>query len=106
MNIGDSRLYFADQDLVQVTTDHSFVEELVKAGEIDRRPVSYTHLIINISHEALDRVFQYRVPFSLYEQIRVGQSVRVPFGAGNREQKGYVVRLSDRADYDLSLIHI
>ena len=35
MNIGDSRLYFADQDLVQVTTDHSFVEELVKAGEID-----------------------------------------------------------------------
>ena len=37
MNIGDSRLYFADQDLVQVTTDHSFVEELVKAGEIDRR---------------------------------------------------------------------
>ena len=37
MNIGDSRLYFADQDLVQVTTDHSFVEELVKAGEIERR---------------------------------------------------------------------
>lgn len=36
MNIGDSRLYFADQDLVQITTDHSFVEELVKAGELER----------------------------------------------------------------------
>ena len=60
----------------------------------------YADIIINISHEALDRVFQYRVPFSLYEQIRVGQSVRVPFGAGNREQRGYVVRLSDQAEYD------
>lgn len=60
----------------------------------------YADIIINISHEALDRVFQYRVPFSLCDQIRVGQSVRVPFGAGNREQRGYVVRLSDRADYD------
>ena len=60
----------------------------------------YADIIINISHEALDRVFQYRVPFSLYEQIRVGQSVRVPFGAGNREQRRYVVRLSDQAEYD------
>ena len=60
----------------------------------------YADIIINISHEALDRVFQYRVPFSLCEQIRVGQSVRVPFGAGNREQRGYVVRLSDQAEYD------
>lgn len=36
MNIGDSRLYYYDGSLRQVTMDHSLVEELVRAGELDR----------------------------------------------------------------------
>lgn len=36
MNVGDSRLYFYDGNLKQVTMDHSLVEELVRAGELDR----------------------------------------------------------------------
>lgn len=36
MNVGDSRLYFYDGSLKQVTMDHSLVEELVRAGELDR----------------------------------------------------------------------
>ena len=36
MNVGDSRLYYYDGALKQVTMDHSLVEELVRAGELDR----------------------------------------------------------------------
>ena len=64
----------------------------------------YADIIINISHEALDRVFGYKVPFSLVSEIRVGQQVVVPFGRSNKEQKGYVVRLSSDIDYDKSKV--
>ena len=64
----------------------------------------YADIIINISHEVLDRVFGYKVPFSLIHDIRVGQKVVVPFGRGNREQTGYVVGLSDSIDYDESKV--
>lgn len=42
MNIGDSRLYYAGKKLQQITTDHSYVEELVKAGAL-RRDQSRLH---------------------------------------------------------------
>lgn len=35
-NIGDSRLYIIGDDIKQITRDHSYVEELVNAGEINR----------------------------------------------------------------------
>ncbi len=35
-NVGDSRLYVIDEDICQITRDHSLVEEMVRAGEIDR----------------------------------------------------------------------
>lgn len=60
----------------------------------------YADIIIDISHEALDRVFSYKVPFSLREDIQVGQQVVVPFGRGNHERKGFVVGFSDKTDYD------
>lgn len=64
----------------------------------------YADIIINISHEALDRVFQYEVPVSLCEHIEIGMQVRIPFGRGNREQKGYVVRLCGKPSFDESRI--
>ncbi|PKM96042.1 MAG: serine/threonine-protein phosphatase [Firmicutes bacterium HGW-Firmicutes-1] len=35
-NIGDSRLYVTDNSLKQITIDHSYVEELIRVGEITR----------------------------------------------------------------------
>ena len=36
-NVGDSRLYPVDQDIKQITMDHSLVEELIRSGELERK---------------------------------------------------------------------
>ena len=36
-NVGDSRLYVVNDKIKQITTDHSLVEEMVRAGGIDRK---------------------------------------------------------------------
>ncbi len=35
-HVGDSRIYFIDEDIVQVSKDHTLVEKLVAAGEITK----------------------------------------------------------------------
>lgn len=66
--------------------------------------IRYADIIIDISHEALDKVFQYRVPLSLWEEVRPGSRVFVPFGRGNRETEGYVIAIRQEADYEESKI--
>ena len=61
----------------------------------------YASIIIDISHENVDRTFQYRIPEELRGKIQVGQQVRIPFGQGNRQRKGYVVDLTDQAQIDV-----
>lgn len=60
----------------------------------------YADVIIDISHEKLDRVFQYRIPEELLERLAIGMQVQVPFGGGNVLRTGYVVDITSRADYD------
>ena len=36
-NVGDSRLYTFKEELKQITVDHSLVEEMVRAGTLDRK---------------------------------------------------------------------
>jgi primosomal protein N' (replication factor Y) len=43
----------------------------------------YADVIIDISHEKVDRPFQYRIPSRLLGQIEVGVCVTVPFGKGD-----------------------
>ncbi len=64
----------------------------------------YANIIIDISHENVDRTFQYRIPESLEGKLRAGQQVYIPFGAGNTRRKGYVVELTDQAEFDVSRI--
>ena len=59
----------------------------------------YADVIIDIAHEKVDRVFQYRIPTELLGAVRPGVQVRVPFGNGNQERAGYVVDISEEADY-------
>ena len=35
-NVGDSRLYVIGEDIIQITRDHSLVEEMVTNGQLDR----------------------------------------------------------------------
>ena len=60
----------------------------------------YADVIIDISHEKVDRTFQYKIPEALRETVLVGTSVMVPFGRGNRLSAGYVVEITDQAEFD------
>lgn len=60
----------------------------------------YADVIIDISHEKVDRTFQYKIPEALRETVLVGISVMVPFGRGNRLTAGYVVEITDQAEFD------
>ena len=40
-NVGDSRLYIINDDIVQITKDHSYVEELVSQGMLERDSLEY-----------------------------------------------------------------
>ncbi|QUI22920.1 primosomal protein N' [Vallitalea pronyensis] len=64
----------------------------------------YVDIIVDISHSSLDRIFQYRIPKSLMDEIQVGMVVNIPFGKGNKQIKGYVIGLSDTTDYDVTKI--
>lgn len=59
----------------------------------------YANIIVDITHEKLDRSFQYRIPERLRETLAVGMVVLVPFGKGSRQIKGYVIQITDRAEY-------
>lgn len=60
----------------------------------------YADIIIDITHEKLDRIFQYKVPGELEGTLKIGTEVVVPFGRGNRETRGYIVGFSSQTDYD------
>ena len=60
----------------------------------------YARIIIDISHEKVDRPFCYIVPEELRERIQVGNMVIIPFGQGNSRRKGYVIELMELPDFD------
>lgn len=59
----------------------------------------YADVIIDISHEKLDKTFLYRVPETMERDICEGMVVQVPFGKSNRLRTGYVIGLSDTAEF-------
>lgn len=59
----------------------------------------YADIIVDITHEKLDRTFQYRIPKRLEEQVQVGSQVQIPFGNGNRQISGYVIAIGQEARY-------
>lgn len=51
-NVGDSRLYLVNNEIQQITRDHSLVEEMISLGEIDRNSAR-THEKKNIITRAV-----------------------------------------------------
>ena len=58
----------------------------------------YAGVIVDISHEKLDKIFQYSVPEDIASVISIGNKVNIPFGAGHRT--GDVVNLSNTPEID------
>lgn len=59
----------------------------------------YADVIVDITHEKLDKVFQYRISDTLKDRLCIGSEVIVPFGKGDRKIRGYVVGFSEKPDY-------
>lgn len=64
----------------------------------------YADIIVDISHEKVDKDFQYRIPDSLREVVEIGTCVQVPFGKSNKLIKGYVIGMGDECKFDRSKI--
>lgn len=60
---------------------------------------NYANIIVDISHEKVDRPFQYRIPDSFAGQIQPGMKVQIPFGRSNKLIDGYVMELTDKPEY-------
>ena len=60
----------------------------------------YARIIVDITHEKLDRVFEYRVPDTLKDVLSIGMEVFLPFGRADKETKGYIVGFSETCEYD------
>ena len=59
----------------------------------------FANVVIDISHEKVDRLFGYIIPEELRDILQVGDCVEVPFGKGDMPKKAYVIEITDRTDY-------
>lgn len=56
----------------------------------------YADVIVDITHDKLDKSYQYRIPDSEEgRRIGPGSEVLIPFGNGNRQIHGFVIGVSD-----------
>lgn len=62
----------------------------------------FADVIVDISHEKLDRPFEYIIPKELEGKVHPGSPVIIPFGKGNRKIKGWVLAVKDDAAFDIS----
>lgn len=61
-NVGDSRLYLVNDEIRQVTKDHSYVEEMVRRGELDKEAAKH-HPNKNIITRAVGVVKEIEIDF-------------------------------------------
>ncbi len=62
----------------------------------------YAKIIVDITNEALDRAYTYRIPEGM--KVNAGDRVSIPFGVSNAKKTGYVIGLTDTVDYDPSRV--
>lgn len=64
----------------------------------------YADVIVDISHENIDKTYQYRIPKELETSVGYGTPVRIPFGRGSRSIKGYIVGFSEKPSISVERI--
>ena len=62
--------------------------------------MKYASVIVNISHGNLDKIYEYAIPEEWESCVQIGTQVLIPFGAGNRQIKGFVLGLSSTSEFD------
>lgn len=72
-NVGDSRLYIVGEQIRQITTDHSLVEEMIRMGGIDRE-AARNHPDKNIITRAIGAADTVKVDF-FQETIQPGEMI-------------------------------
>ena len=60
----------------------------------------YAEVIINSNAKALNKVFDYKVPDYMKNNIHIGSRVFVPFGNGKKLEDGFVVLLKEASEYE------
>lgn len=56
--------------------------------------MKYARVIVNISHENLDKTYEYAIPEEWETYAVIGAQVLIPFGTGNRQIKGFILGIT------------
>lgn len=59
----------------------------------------YAEVIINSNAKELNRIFDYIVPISMQDTIKIGARVFVPFGKGSKLADGFVINFKDESEF-------
>ncbi len=62
--------------------------------------MQYADVIVDISHETVDKPFEYIIPDELASEIRCGSQVVIPFGRGSRKINGFVINIKKNPSID------
>ena len=96
-NVGDSRLYLVNDDIVQITRDHSLVEEMVIKGELDRAEAR-THPDKNIITRAVGATAEIKVDF-FDMKLREGDEILMcTDGLSNMVEDRDILTIMERED--------
>lgn len=67
---------------------------------------NYIGVIVDSEAVSLDRIFTYKIPEILKENIKLGQIVKVPFGMGNKKVNGFVLEFISDVDENIKIKEI
>lgn len=62
--------------------------------------MQFAGVIIDITHEKLNKIFTYIIPEHLQQVLRVGMEVKVPFGRANKLTSAYVIEIKEQCGMD------
>lgn len=88
-NIGDSRLYVSDRELWQVTKDHSYVEELMAKGLIEKNSIEYWNYK-NVITRAVGTSRRVRADFFEYDLSGKERILLCSDGLTNMVKEGHI----------------